>query len=170
MQIEIINCRDNRLIDYIVRAIEFYGEQLISKRILNNIHIEVNFDDNLEDLGGASIESYNTNKKPRSFLIEINKKLGGKSILSTLAHEMVHIKQFVYCETNEDLSKWKDVHIDSDVIDYYDLPWEIEAYGKEQGLFYKFVVKEKLWDVFEDICVPNTPPEEEPVGWKEVDK
>lgn len=169
MQVDVINCRDDRLIDYIVRAIEFYGEQLISKRILNNVCIEVRFDE-LDDLGGASIEGYNTAKKPREFLIEINRKLGGKSILSTLAHEMIHIKQFVYCETNECLSKWKDDHIDSDSIDYYDLPWEIEAYGREQGLFSKFVVKEKLWDVFEDISVPNTPPEEEPVGWKIKDK
>ena len=166
MNIEVLNCKDKRLEEYIHRAITFYGEQLISKRILNNICIDVSFDDDMTDLGGASIEGFNTAKKPRDFLIEISNKVGAKSVLMTLAHEMVHIKQYAYCETNEYLSKWKGVHIDSDAIDYYDLPWEIEAYGKEQGLFSGFVIKEKLWEVINDINIPDSPIEQEEMGWK----
>ena len=166
MHIEVINCRDDRLVDYIVRAVQFYGEILISKRILKNISIEINFDDDLTDLGGASIDGYNTSGKAREFTIDLSRKISGKSVLMTLAHEMVHIKQFTYGETNESLSKWQGSHIDSDVVDYYDLPWEIEAYGKEQGLFSKLVIKEKLWDVFEDVCLPDSSPEFENVGWK----
>jgi len=168
MHIEVINCRDDRLVDYIVRAIEFYGEQLISKRILNNISIEIIFDEDLEDLGGASIDGYNSAKKARSFLIELSRKISGKTILQTLAHEMIHIKQYAYGETNEELNVWKGEPIDSDNIDYYDLPWEIEAYGREQGLFSKFVVKEKLWDIFEEIYLPDSPPDFEEIGWKVV--
>ena len=166
MHIEILNCKDERLESYIIKALVYYGGRLISKRILNNISIDIIFDEDMTDLGGASIEGYITAKKPREFLIEISSKIGAKSVLMTLAHEMVHIKQYAYCETNEYLSKWQGVHIDSDAVDYYDLPWEIEAYGKEQGLFSGFVMQEKLWEVIEDVNVPDSPIEQEEMGWK----
>jgi hypothetical protein len=167
MEIEVLNCKDDRLKDYVIRAIEFYGKKLITnKRIYNNIYIEIEFTDDIKDLGSASVDGYNSAKKAREFLIEINNKISGKSVLQTLAHEMIHIKQYIYDEINEDLNKWKHEIIDSDNMDYYDYPWEIEAYGKEQGLFSGFVIQEKLWDVFNGIYNPESTIKKQKICWK----
>jgi hypothetical protein len=109
---------------------------------------------------------YNNSRKAREFEIEIHSGIGASEILKTLAHEMTHIKQYVYGETNETLTRWKGIKVDSDNLDYWVQPWEIEAHGMESGLFSKFAVKEKLWEVFFGIQNPDTPIEIEPLGWK----
>lgn len=167
MEIEVLNCKDKRLEDYVIRSIEFYGKKLIKNtRIYNNIHIEVQFTSDIKDMGSASIDGYNSAKKARDFLIEINNKISGKNVLMTLAHEMIHIKQYVYGEMDDQLSMWKGEIVDENAMEYYDHPWEIEAYGKEQGLFSGFVVQEKLWDVFTGIYNQETPIKKQKIGWK----
>jgi hypothetical protein len=166
MNIEVTNCNDERLIKYIKKSLKFYGDKLISKSMLKYISIEVEFDSTLKDMGGVTVEGYNRAKKARSFLIEVHTNLGVRSILHTLAHEMVHIKQFAYGEMTEKLNTWHGKYVNCNKVDYYDLPWEIEAYGKEQGLFNNFVTKEKLWKVVENIGIPDRPPNKEKMGWK----
>jgi hypothetical protein len=167
MLLSIVGCPDKeRFRPYVKRAILFYAEQLISKKLLENIYLKVKFDSKLEHYGFASIEEHNVSGKARSFLIEINSSIGAKQILKALAHEMVHIKQYAYGETNDKLSRWKGTKIDSDDVEYYSHPWEIEAYGIEVGLFTKFATKEKLWEVFEGVLNPDDPIIPEPLGWK----
>jgi hypothetical protein len=81
---------------------------------------------------------------------------------------MVHVKQYVYGETNERLSRWKGQRVDSDTIDYWVQPWEIEAHGYEAGLFTKFAIKEKLWEIFEGVSNPDSDIEIQPIGWKNI--
>jgi hypothetical protein len=90
-------------------------------------------------------------------------------IIRTLAHEMVHIRQFAYGETNSSLDVWRGIPIDSAKLDYYLHPWELDAYGMETGLFTKYVVSEKLWDVFEGLVDPDSPITEYPIKWKTVE-
>lgn len=63
-------------------------------------------------------------------------------LLLTLAHEMIHIKQFA----NGDLknctksSRWKGKYYKMgnsvvDIQEYYNYPWEAEAYGMERQVF-----------------------------------
>jgi len=53
-------------------------------------------------------------------------------------------------------------------MDYYDEPWEIEAHGLSTGLFTKFAIKEKLWEVFSDVRNPDAPLSPEPIAWKNI--
>ena len=46
--------------------------------------------------------------------------------LSTLAHEMVHVRQFARGELNSSLTQWKSNKY-CDNIEYWDQPWEKEA-------------------------------------------
>lgn len=46
--------------------------------------------------------------------------------LSTLAHEMVHVRQFARGELNSNMSQWKSNKY-CDNIEYWDQPWEKEA-------------------------------------------
>lgn len=166
MKLRIVNCPDKNFKPFVERALLFYGQNLISKRLLDNINLKVKFNPNLDVHGFASVEDYNNSGKPREFLIEVHSWIGAKEILKTLAHEMVHVKQFAYMETNDSLTRWKGMKIDSENVDYYEHPWEIEAYGMDAGLFTKFVTKEKLWEVFDEIVDPNSPIEKKKLGWK----
>jgi hypothetical protein len=78
----------------------------------------------------------------RTFEIEADKKLRLRKLLETIAHEMVHVKQYARREMNdwqykEVYYKWKGTYV-PDSTDYWDLPWEIEANGREVGLFIRW--------------------------------
>lgn len=62
----------------------------------------------------------------RVFQIEIDKKLMGDNLLTTVFHEMVHVKQGVRKEWafNEVAYKTHD--------EYINLPWEVEAYHLQE--------------------------------------
>jgi hypothetical protein len=167
MKVRIINCPDKNFKPFVERAVEFYAQNLIpSKRLKDNIHLTVKFNSKINVWAFASIKEYNASKKARQFLIEIHPWIGAAGILETLAHEMVHIKQFAYGETNETLSKWKGLPINADEIDYYHHPWELEAYGLETGLWTKFAVKEELWNVFRGVSDPSAPIKKNVIKWK----
>lgn len=167
MQVRIVNCPDKDFKPFVKRSVNFYAENLIpSKRLRDNVYLTIKFNPKLTVWAFASIEEYNSSNKAREFLIEIHPWIGAAEILKTLAHEMVHIKQFVHGETNETLSKWKGLSIDSDAIDYYQQPWELEAYSLETGLWTKFAIKEGLWNVFEGIGNPEGPIEKLDIKWK----
>ena len=167
MRLSILNCPDKEFKPYVRRGAQFYLEELVpSKRMRQNIFITIKFNEKLDVWGFASIEDYNASNKPREFLIELHPWIGAKNILRTLAHEMVHIKQYIMLETNESLSKWKGTPIDPDTIDYFLHPWEMEAHSLEPGLLTKFVVKERLWEVFDEINDPDAPIEKKNIGWK----
>jgi len=169
MRLSIVGCPDKeRFRPYVKRAIMFYAHELLSTKMMENIDLKVKFDKSIKDCYGyASVEARTDSGKARDFLIEINPVIGGRAILKALAHEMVHIKQYAYDETNDNLTRWKGMPMNCDFADYWRQPWEIEAYGIEAGLFRKFVVNEKLWEVFEGIDNPDSPIEEVPIGWKQ---
>lgn len=61
--------------------------------------------------------------------------------LSTLAHEMVHIKQYLRKELDWNLSAWKGKKGFED-FDYWDAPWEIEARKLQTKLLLSFAETE----------------------------
>lgn len=170
MQLSIVGCPDKKQFrPYVKRAVIFYAEQLIKPKLLENICLRIKFNPKLDAYGYAQILEYNSSKKAREFEIELHPGIGAAEILKCLAHEMTHIKQYVYGETNETLTRWKGIKIDSDNLDYWVQPWEIEAHGMESGLFTKFATKEKLWEVFTGIQNPDSPIIPESIGWKQSD-
>ena len=71
--------------------------------------------------------------------IEIDKRLKGDDFITCVLHELVHVKQYLKGEL-KDISaleqRWKgESHIS---IDYYDLPWEIEAYHLQEILLEEY--------------------------------
>ncbi len=170
MQVRILNCPDKDFKPFVERAAIFYAKELIpSTRIRNNCLTEIHFDKELDEYGFASVEDYNSRKQPRHFIIEINPLIGSRRILETLAHEMVHVKQYIFGETNDALTKWRNKKIDPDKIDYWIQPWEIDAYGRETGLLTKFAISEQLWEVFNDFVDPSAPIKETAIAWKMLD-
>lgn len=80
----------------------------------------------------------------RTFEIEVDRKLRMRKLLETIAHEMVHVKQFARREVTPELNTWYGKTYNPKKISYWDLPWEIEAHGREAGLFVRWAEQEKL--------------------------
>ena len=72
------------------------------------------------------------------FEIDVKRTLPMREMLITLAHELVHVKQYVRGELTED------DHRDEKDSDYWDCPWEIEAHGREIGLFVRWAEEQEL--------------------------
>jgi len=161
---------DERFNEYVQRASQFYAEQLFPKQLLRHIVVTVKFSKHLDAFGYTGVEKRNTKGAAREFLIELHPYISGKEILKTLAHEFVHVKQYVYGELDEQQTQWQCQPFDSDAVDYFELPWEIEAYGREAGLWSNFAKKESLWNVLESVNNPDTPVQPVPIGWKDEDK
>ena len=73
----------------------------------------------------------------RNFEIEIQKGLSFDEIVKTLCHEMVHVKQYARNEMTDSYWKgqmrWRNRFIDKNTR-YSKLPWEREAYRKQNTL------------------------------------
>jgi hypothetical protein len=167
MQIKVVNCPDKDFKPFVERAAKFYAKELIpNTRIRNNCFTKIRFDSKMVNYGSCGADGYNTKNEPREFLIEIHPGIGAHGILEALAHEMVHVKQLIHHETNDDLSMWRGKKFDSDTVEYWDHPWEIDAHGREAGLLTKFAVEECLWEIFDGFKNPNLPVVSVPIKWK----
>jgi len=127
--------------ELLTKAVHFYADKLglsdkQQKKITLHIFVRKGPD------RGACYAHCSPKRVPKEFVIELNPE-DDISILQTLAHEMVHLKQFATGELRilERCSKWKDdiwTRKKDEMDDYYDCPWEIEAFGREEGLFLRF--------------------------------
>ena len=84
---------------------------------------------------------------PRSFEIEIHKNMPLRKVLETLCHEMVHVKQYargeLYESSVQGKHRWQGEWLNKDP-NYWDQPWEIEAHGREAGLFIRWAEANNL--------------------------
>ena len=90
------------------------------------------------------------NLRPKDFSMRLCPNLGMKLMLTTLAHEMVHIKQFARDEMYEysrgDMTRWRGKKINAHSYKYNKLPWEIEA-NKLESILYEEWINHKTKNV-----------------------
>ena len=146
MEIEVTGHRSTRFKRLVSQAVEYYCSRLMSKRMLNTLYIDIEFKKKLDDDEDfeAFCSYHGKEDGVRSFTIEIKKGLTTRDILTYLAHECVHVKQFATGEMKDGAvyaitTRWKGKEINEQKVDYWDHPWEIEAYGREKGLYSRFI-------------------------------
>jgi len=103
------------------QAVQFAWAELMPriKKCIINVELK-----RLKGYDGTCLDIGN-----REYQIEINKKLSlGDDFLTTIFHEMVHVKQFVRKELFSDVNFYKTQE------EYMNLPWEIEAYKMQEVL------------------------------------
>jgi len=137
-------------------AIDFCIQKFIP-RLNNKISVRViGYDTLLEKegvYGDCDFEQYN-NSPPRDFKIRIDTSVDAETFLSTIMHEMVHLKQYAKGEMKQLYSikrltyRWNGDRICAEDLDYYDLPWEVEAHGREDGLAHQFLKSNPYWNKF----------------------
>lgn len=85
--------------------------------------------------------------RPRTFEIELHNGMKLRRTLEVLAHEMIHVKQYargeLYVSADNERTRWQGKWIRGEK-DYWDHPWEIEAHGRESGLFIQYAEKNDL--------------------------
>lgn len=124
------------------KAARFMASLLMPKRLIRNLQLDIVF----ESIPGykGSTDYLDTNEKPRMFEVQINPNMSKRNQLLTLAHELVHVKQFATGELKEYLKKkpaamrWGNEIIPITDETYWDMPWEVEAYGREIGLYKRY--------------------------------
>ncbi len=131
-------------------AARLFAAQLLHPRTVNKMELDIEIVNTL-DVEGECI-SEDDHKNPRYFTVRLRKQAVDEMI-RTLAHEMVHVKQYAKNELGKELAMargGKGLRIvtrwmgefwapKSKEDAYWDAPWEIEAYGREVGLHHKWV-------------------------------
>ena len=134
----------------IANALHFYAEYLMSQRLLRNIEIDIVLEKNLIRNEGDQAYCVNVSDAgaARKFEISIDSGMGKRALLIALAHEMVHVKQYAKGElqylSSKKLQRFQGKEYHPDFM-YWEKPWEIEAFGRELGLYtmYKQSKKKK---------------------------
>lgn len=141
----------------LTEAVEFFARQLMHGKMVNNLTIDIEKCHRLDVMGECINEDDTRN--PRWFTINLRDSKDDEDIVKTLAHEMVHVKQYAKNELAKVdqwvarktargvgkrlviASKWmgKIWKPSTKENEYWDCPWEIEAYGREVGLYHKWV-------------------------------
>jgi hypothetical protein len=130
------------LYNAITDAAYFYAEQLLGKRLMKNLELDIKLTKDLKQKEGAYgyclITDDNVNS-PREFHIEIDTSMKHsiRDILTWLAHEMTHVKQFVKGELfdyQDGSVQWKSKRYRRN-LSYSKSPWEREAYRMENKLY-----------------------------------
>tara|TARA_B100000242_G_scaffold281953_1_gene242777 strand:- start:459 stop:944 length:486 start_codon:yes stop_codon:yes gene_type:complete len=134
---------------YVKSMADFCGEKLLGSRLYPKIELRIELVKNLmkkEKIYGDAIWE-DDERYPKEFTIRADASQPLRRVLETIAHEMVHVKQYAKDELHEYTMKkghrYKGKFF-SDKLDYWDEPWEIEAHGRETGLFVRWAEKHKL--------------------------
>ena len=156
---------DSKLRIALYAMVEFAMAKLVpSKRLRNNVSINVHLKHHVEG-GEAMLEDYANEYRPRDFKVIIDHHRAeiddygrtrtdtewGHTILRILAHELVHVKQYLVgdmtCRTKGML--WRGVMFAPEYLtEQLKTPYEVEAYGKEKGLLVSFFIK---WKEIEEV-------------------
>lgn len=128
----------------------FFCHKFFSKDINKQIDIKldivkkkkIGYNDNC-----AEVEWVDNPRQPRKFkvTIYIPPKVSLRYLISALAHEMVHVKQYVKNElidltsTDFEVSIYKNKKYNIQKVPYFEQPWEIEAYGRTYGLLREYL-------------------------------
>ena len=144
MEINVYGASD-KLENYAISAVEFVMAKFFDTDDLKK-YISVDVDFTNLDVEGHCIDAGDG-----EFSIEIKKDLPMREKMIVLMHELVHMKQHIAgelefggiiigkdglkCKT----TTWMGAEFDEEGTDYFDRPWEIEAFGRQLGLFIRWV-------------------------------
>jgi hypothetical protein len=129
------------------KAVKFFSNSLLSTRLNKSLYVKIIFTKGFNKTTKciATCTWVDSNVRPKKFEIEVDADLSVNQTIRALAHEMVHLKQYATGQMKDfysnDSTKWEGkIHENVSNLndDYWIFPWEIEAYGREVGLFVLF--------------------------------
>jgi len=137
MKFKIRNCPNKTLKKKLSNAIMFYSKELMHSSLVRNLFVTLIIDRKMKDsYGECYISGMSDNLKPRRFVIKLNPT--DVDPLYSLAHQMIHVKQYAKGELSPCHSKWKATSVNESKTEYVDLPWEKQAYRYDNKLYEQF--------------------------------
>ncbi len=149
MIITITGTKSEKRANLLCAATKYYAYLLLPKRTVECLNVEVILNPKLKDYGYCMSDG--DDRSPKEFQIELQtgRDRTEVDILQTLAHEMVHLKQYAKNELKASLAikqvsdglsfgtTWMGevYEFKKSQHGYWDAPWEIEAYGRELGMY-----------------------------------
>lgn len=120
-----------------LEALEFFKERLFGprSRIKHQLSISIKFC-KLDALGYC--EWLDTHVRPREFQLELSRNLNEESVITVVAHEMVHVWQLATGKMRYLARDWSQVKFGKQAypwsMAYMRQPWELEAHAMEKAL------------------------------------
>ena len=139
MRVKILGSSPDKITRAEIRqAVNFFADKLLTPRMSKNILTFVKIRKSLvkRDNVYAWCCPIDDHVRPREFEIELDSSLGRVTSIRTLAHEMVHVRQWVKNELKDYVRKdthWHGSSVSPDT-PYRELPWEVEAYALQNQL------------------------------------
>ena len=137
--------------DLIKSLAKFIVNKFFTKPKQNKLNIEVTFEKGLFEKTNqyANCIWEDQHYRPFDFTIQIDPDQKIQLLLNSLAHELVHVKQwakgeFYQLQRETNVYKFNGQRWDTDKVDYWDTPWEIEAHGRAIGLVVQWARINKL--------------------------
>lgn len=133
--------------DAINEMIFWVGRKLLSRRLYAAIELDITILNlKKEDYQASSCpdNSYRKTAKPRIFKLEFSSYYKLDELREALVHEMVHVKQYAQghlYDYENDRTRYKGKIYPSSIEDgkrYWQLPYEVEARGLQEGLRMEF--------------------------------
>lgn len=121
-----------------LKAIDYFADCIFTPQKSKHLTIEVKYK-NIETQGEVYIEDYNKRGVPNHFVILVKRSDSEKEKLITIAHELVHVKQYCLGELNEEGTHWLGEYVNVEELEYEELPWEIEAWDVGEYLYQQYV-------------------------------
>jgi hypothetical protein len=127
----------------LIQSAAFFCDHLLSKRLSKNVKIVIRLKNGYykgtDCFGSCTYTDDDARSdRHREFDIEMDSDFGRPFMLRTLAHELVHVKQYVrgqLIEMNGPYQKWNGVMFSDKKVPYKELPWEKEALRLEKELY-----------------------------------
>ena len=143
MEVSVEGIRSKKTKKLLAQAAEFYGGLLLNKRTANIVNLTINLKRKLDGDAEGYCQYMSQSVGVREFDIEIEKDRPIDELLVTLAHEMVHLKQYATRQLKSKFVKgvpidtWKGTKYRN--IKYKEQPWEKEAMLLEESLYQQFM-------------------------------
>jgi hypothetical protein len=143
IEVRVNGCSKNRQLGRIIRdSTQFFIKKLMPRKRRLKVIVQIvnNLLENEGIHGDCLADDFEVNHRHYEFIIRLNHDLNDiQLMISTLAHEVSHVKQYAigqlrYDYSSSNVSIWEGKKYNSDEIDYDDLPWEIDALKSERAL------------------------------------
>lgn len=126
-------------------AVFFYLKKLLGNSMSKKINLDIIIDRellrNFEMY--ANISPLEADPRPKFYEMEIDAGLSKKQFLISLAHEMIHLKQFAKDQMKDleskQVTRWMGKYYNEEEIDYWSRPWEKEAHDNEKSLYEEYI-------------------------------
>lgn len=110
-----------------IREALYYFEDELKLDEYDYVTVKVKVKKDIDVFGYCSIDEVDEDDVVHTIEMEIQTGQSDDELIHTIAHEMVHVRQYVTGELSAELDVWRGKEIDSDNMDYEEHPWEIEA-------------------------------------------